>query len=316
MPQLIYNVQTSRRKHPLLASYTTKRSRRDAWFGLLLIAPAVVLLAFVVFYPLIEAVLMSFRNVNLMNINISTPVGLSNYHQLLADPQFWNALKNTVIYVLCSVAAGLILGMAMALVLNEKLPFRSFFRSVALIPWVVPGVVVALLFLYMFNSQAGVIDYVLIKLGFTHHFIEWWGSTHNALSAEIIANVWNQAPFYMLMILAGLQTVPQEEYEAATIDGASVVKRFLYVTLPNIRGILVSVTSLMVIWNFNSFDTIWATTQGGPINATTTLSIFVYRTAFNALNIGYAAAIGVTWLLVLLLFSVFYIWSMEGGRKQ
>lgn len=295
------------------APYLTKRARRDARFGLLLVLPAILLLAFVVFYPLFEAISLSFQNVNLMNINMTTSVGFANYHQLFHDPAFWQALRNTVFYVVTSVVVGLILGMAAALVLNEKLPFRGFWRGLALIPWVVPGVVVALLFLYIFNSQAGVLDYILIKLGVTHHFIQWWGSTHNALSAEIIANVWNQTPFYMLMILAGLQTVPQEQYEAATIDGASLIKRFWYVTIPNIRGILVTVTSLMVIWNFNSFDTIWATTQGGPINATTTLSILVYRTAFNALNVGYAAAIGVAWLVVLLVFSIVYIWSI-GGR--
>jgi len=313
MPQTMMIQGTSNRRRRPFAAYSTKRSRRDARFGILLVAPAIVLLAFVVFYPLIEAVYMSFHNVNLMNINISTAAGLANYHQLFVDPQFWQALWNTVIYVVSSVVVGLILGMATALVLNEKIPFRNFFRGIALIPWVVPGVVVALLFLYIFNSQAGVLDYVLIKLGLTHHFIEWWGSTHNALGAEIIANVWNQTPFYMLMILAGLQTVPLDEYEAATIDGASLIKRFWYVTLPNIRGILITVTSLMVIWNFNSFDTIWATTQGGPIMATTTLSILVYRTAFNALNVGYAAAIGVAWLIVLLIFSAVYIWSI-GGR--
>lgn len=299
-----------------LTPYSTRRSRNDARFGLLLLLPALILLALVVFYPLVEAILLSFKNVNLMNLNTTTPAGLANYKQLLQDPLFWQALKNTIIYVICSVLAGLVLGMASALVLNEELPFRSFFRGIALIPWVVPGVVVALLFLYMFNSQAGVIDYVLIKLGITHHFVQWWGSTHNALSAEIIANVWNQTPFYMLMILAGLQTVPQDEYEAAKIDGATAIKRFWYVTMPNIRGILLSVTSLMVIWNFNSFDTIWATTQGGPINATTTLSIFVYRTAFNGLNVGYAAAIGVAWLIVLLFFLVFYIRGLEGGERN
>jgi multiple sugar transport system permease protein len=200
-------------------------------------------------------------------------------------------------------------------VLNEKMPFRSFFRGLALIPWVVPGVVVALLFLYMFNAQAGIVDYVLVKLGIIHTFVDWFGSTHDALGAEIVANIWNQIPFYMLMVLAGLQTVPEDQYEAARIDGASVVSRFFYVTLPNIRGVLVIVSSLMVIWNFNSFDTIWATTQGGPIDATTTLSVLVYRTAFDSLNLGYAAAIGFVWLIILLLFSVFYIRAVEGEKQ-
>jgi multiple sugar transport system permease protein len=118
----------------------------------------------------------------------------------------------------------------------------------------------------------------------------------------------------MLMILAGPPAVPAEQYEAAHIDGASAIDRFRYVTLPNIRGVLMIVSSLMVVWNFNNFDLIWATTQGGPLDATTTLSVYVYRTAFTSLNIGYAAAIGLVWLVILLLFSVFYIRALERGE--
>jgi multiple sugar transport system permease protein len=301
-------------KRRLFEEYRTKRSRDEAIFAFVLLIPTIVILAFVVFYPLIQAIVLSFQNVNLMNVSMTTPAGLANFKHLIHDPTFWQALENTIVYVFASVIFGLLIGLSLALVLNEKMPFRAFFRGLALIPWVVPGVVVALLFLYMFNSQAGVIDWVLVKLGLTTGFVQWFGSTHNALWAEIIANIWNQTPFYMLMILAGLQTVPDDQHEAAKIDGASAIARFRYVTLPNIRGVLLVVTSLMVIWNFNSFDTIWATTQGGPVNATTTLSIYVYRTAFNGLNLGYASAIGVAWLIVLLIFSVFYIRAVEGEK--
>lgn len=293
-----------------------KRAREEAMWGYALLAPAALILAVVVFYPLIQALLLSFQNVNLLNLSMRTFVGLGNFKLLIHDTIFWQALLNTVIYVAASVGFGLIFGTALALVLNEKLPFRAFFRGLALIPWVVPGVVVALLFLYVFNTQAGVLNYVLMKIGLIRQAIDWFGSTQYALFGEIIANVWNQIPFYMLMILAGLQTVPEDQYEAAKIDGASALSRFRFVTLPNIRGVLLIVTSLMVIWNFNSFDTIWATTEGGPVNATTTLSVYVYRTAFNAQNVGYAAAIGAAWLIILLLFSVFYIRSVGGGQQE
>lgn len=300
----------------IFSEYRSKRRRDEVLVAWGLLLPAVVLLTFVVFYPLVQALLLSFRNAYLLNIANAPFSGLGNFIRLIHDNVFWVALKNTLLFVGLSVAGGLILGMALALILNEKIPLRNFLRGIALVPWVVPGVVVALLFLYMFNSQVGVINWVLMRLGLTNHLVDWFGSTQNALWAEIIANIWNQTPFYMLMILAALQTIPQEQYEAAKIDGASALQSFFYVTLPNIRGVIMIVTSLMVIWNFNNFDLIWTTTQGGPVNATMTLSVYVYRNAFVGLNIGYAAAIGFVWLVLLLLFSSFYIRALQGGDNR
>jgi multiple sugar transport system permease protein len=278
--------------------------------------PAVVILALVIFYPLVQALLLSLKEATLLSATVAPYTGLDNFKQLLGDEVFWTALKNTFVLTTTSIAGSLVLGMSLALVLNEKVPFRNFFRGIALIPWVVPGVVVALLTLYMFNSQVGVVDYVLVQLGVTERFVDWFGSTKNALWAIILANIWNQSPFYMLMILAGLQTVPEDEYDAAKVDGANVLQRFRYVTVPNIRGVLAIVIALQVIWNFNNFDLIWATTEGGPVNATTTLTVHVYRMAFKSLDLGYAAAIGVVMLVALLLFSVFYIRAMEGSEER
>jgi multiple sugar transport system permease protein len=285
-------------------------------FAAVLLLPAVVILAFVIFYPLVQALLLSLKEATLLSATVAPFTGLDNFKQLLGDEVFWTAVKNTFVLTITSMAGSLVLGMSLALVLNEKVPFRNFFRGIALIPWVVPGVVVALLTLYMFNSQVGVIDYVLVQLGVTERFVDWFGSTKNALWAIILANIWNQSPFYMLMMLAGLQTVPEDEYDAAKVDGANVLQRFRYVTVPNIRGVLAIVIALQVIWNFNNFDLIWATTEGGPVNATTTLTVHVYRTAFKSLDLGYAAAIGVVMLVALLLFSVFYIRAMEGSEER
>lgn len=305
------STRVARRSFPLLANYRSRRARQEVLGAFLLLLPAIIILGMVIFYPLFQALQLSFQNANLLSLGMAQNVGLDNFQQLRSDNTFWTAVLNTIEFVGVSVAGGLILGGTLALLLNESIPLRSLFRSLALVPWVAPGVVVALLALYMFNSQVGVVDYALTKIGVSHQFIDWYGSTHNALWAEIIMNIWNQTPFYMLMILAGLQAVPTEQYEAAHIDGASAIDRFRYVTLPSIRGVLMIVSSLMVIWNFNNFDLIWATTQGGPLNATMTLSVYVYRTAFTALNIGYAAAIGLVWLIILLLFSVFYIRALE-----
>jgi multiple sugar transport system permease protein len=300
----------------LFEQYRSKSARNEGFFAAVLLLPAVAILALVIFYPLVQALLLSLKDATLLNATVAPFTGLDNFKQLLGDEVFWTAVKNTFVLTATSIAGSLVLGMSLALVLNENLPFRNLFRGIALIPWVVPGVVVALLTLYMFNSQVGVIDYVLVKLGVTERFVDWFGSTKNALWAIILANIWNQTPFYMLMILAGLQTVPEDEYDAAKVDGANVVQRFRYVTVPNIRGVLAIVIALQVIWNFNNFDLIWATTEGGPVNATTTLTVHVYRMAFKSLDLGYAAAIGVVMLVALLLFSVFYVRAMERGQER
>ena len=305
-----------RRRRRLFAQYRSRSARNEVFFAAVLLLPAVAILALVIFYPLVQALLLSLKDASLLNVTVAPFTGLDNFKQLLGDEVFWTAVKNTFVLTTTSIAGSLVLGMSLALVLNENLPFRNFFRGIALIPWVVPGVVVALLTLYMFNSQVGVIDYVLVQLGVTERFVDWFGSTRNALWAIVLANIWNQTPFYMLMFLAGLQTVPEDEYDAAKVDGANVVQRFRYVTVPNIRGVLAIVIALQVIWNFNNFDLIWATTEGGPVNATTTLTVHVYRMAFKSLDLGYAAAIGVVMLIALLLFSVFYVRAMERGEER
>jgi multiple sugar transport system permease protein len=305
-----------RRRSRLFEQYRSRSARNEAFFAAGLLLPAIAILALVIFYPLVQALLLSLKDASLLNATVAPFTGLDNFKQLLGDEVFWTAVKNTFVLTTLSIGGSLVLGMSLALVLNENLPFRNLFRGIALIPWVVPGVVVALLTLYMFNSQVGVIDYVLVQLGVTERFVDWFGSTRNALWAIILANIWNQTPFYMLMVLAGLQTVPEDEYDAAKVDGANVLQRFRYVTLPNIRGVLAIVIALQVIWNFNNFDLIWATTEGGPVNATTTLTVHVYRMAFKSLDLGYAAAIGVVMLVALLLFSVFYVRAMERGEER
>ncbi len=166
--------------------------------------------------------------------------------------------------------------------------------------------------LYMFNGEVGIINYTLKSVGLIEEFIPWFGSLDHAMLAVIIANIWNQTPFYMLMLLAGLQTRPDELMEAAKIDGAGSWARFRHITLPHLSKVIMIITALMVIWNFNNFDLIWTTTQGGPVNATMVLSVYTYRQAFVSFNTGYASAIAVLWLLGLLAFSYFYIRAMEG----
>ena len=304
-----------RRWGGFLEAYSSKSARKEILFAGALLLPALVVLVLVIFYPLVQAILLSFKDAGLLNTATAPFAGLDNFSRLFGDSTFWTAALNTLILTVVSITVCLVLGMSLALALNENIPFKNFFRGIALIPWVLPGVVVGLLALYVFNSQVGIVNYVLDQLGITDGFMNWFGSTSNALWAVILLNIWNQTPFYMLMILAGLQTVPGDEYDAAKVDGASAFQRFRYVTLPNIKGVITIVIALQVFWCVNLFDPIWMTTQGGPVNATTTLTIYVYRQAFENLNIGYASAIGVVTLVALLAFSVFFIRAMEGEEE-
>ncbi len=295
---------------------TPRKDLSDSTYAVLFLMPALLILAVVIFYPLVQVLYTSVYDTHLMLPDEQKFIGLRNFTQLFtADPIFITAVLNTMIFTAASVAGGFGMGFGMALLLNEHLPFRHILRGIALIPWVVPGVIVALLTLYMFNGEVGLINYTLKTLGLIDEFIPWFGSTAHALPAIIVANIWNQTPFYMLMLLAGLQTRPEDLMEAAKIDGAGMWARFRYVTLPHLKGIIMIVTALMVIWNFNNFDLIWTTTQGGPVNATMVLSVYTYRQAFLSFRLGYASAIAVLWLAGLVAFLYFYIKAMEGEKN-
>lgn len=296
-------------------SVPNRKKVSDWMYIVIFLAPALIILSVVIFYPLVQVLLLSVRNTHLM-LPQSQFVGLKNFHDLLViDPIFKTAVLNTLVFTVGSVIGGFGIGFTLALVLNEHLPFRNILRGIALIPWVIPGVIVALLTLYMFNGEIGIINHTLKTLGLVERFIPWFGSTDYAMIALIIANIWNQTPFYMLMLLAGLQTRPDDLMEAAKIDGAGTWARFKYVTLPHLSGVILIVTALMVIWNFNNFDLIWTTTQGGPVNATMVLSIYTYRQTFLSFRMGYASAIAVMWLVGLILFLYFYIRAVEGKQN-
>jgi len=280
-------------------------------FAILLILPSVFIISFVMMYPLLNGLIMSLKSYNIIEPDKIKFIFFKNYEFLFKDKIFWESFKNTIVFVFFSILGGFTIGLSLALVLNQKIVLQRFFRGIALTPWVVPGVIVSLLFLYMFNSEVGIINYVLKKMHIISEFIPWFGKSGASMFAVIFANIWNQFPFYMLMFLAALQAIPEDINEAAMIDGANILQKFFHITLPYLKNVILITTTLMVIWNFNNFDIIWTTTLGGPVNATTTFAIYSYRTAFRNFQLGYASTIGVIWLIVLLFFSFFYIKNME-----
>jgi multiple sugar transport system permease protein len=237
----------------------------------------------------------------------STFVGLANYRRFLEDPFFWNALRNTTLFTLGSVALHLVLGVAVALLLAQAIKGRTFFRIVGLVPWMLSSVVVATLWRWMYNPQFGVINDMLSRVGLPHLAqTAWLGEIHLALPAVIFANAWRGFPFVMIMVLAGLQAIPREQYEAASVDGAGGLAVLRYVTFPHLRFILTISIVLDTIWTFKYFDLVQVMTGGGPANSTEVLTTLVYRNAFEFLEVEYASAIAVFMFLILLAFTLVY----------
>ena len=294
------------------------------WLIIVLLAPSLLLLGGVIFYPLLNTIWLSFQSVNLSTPQNNQWVGLDNYGKILTNSVFgfWSSVWFSLLFSFFSTSIAFLIGFALALILNQKLRFQLLWRGMALIPWVIPYVVVAYLFFYMFNSQYGIVNQLLTSIDvfgwkpFPEPLAWFGGDGGLAVIATIFAAIWNKFPFFCLMLLAGLQTVPQELLDAATVDGAGAWARFRHITIPTLRTIIVITTTLQFIWGLNEFAIIWAMTNGGPGKATTNIVINVYRTGFIEQRLSYAATMGVLWMLMLLAFTYFYIRIMEGKQVE
>ncbi|MEV6965959.1 sugar ABC transporter permease [Hamadaea sp. NPDC051192] len=290
------------------------RHLSDRTFGFLLTLPAVVLFSAIVLYPLIGSLTTSLFQQSLV-IPGRSFVGLDNFRHVL-DDQFWPVLRNTLVFTVFSTACPFILGFALALALNTRLPGRAVLRGAFLFPWVIPGVVVSFAWLWIFNANYGLLNGVLVQLGLIDAPVSWLGDPTTAMAAIIVAKTWASFPWIMVMLLAGLQTVPATLHEAAAMDGAGTLRRFWHITLPHLRGIIGIVVLLEVIWNFQHFDMIYVLTGGGPAGATTTFAVAVYETAFKGFDLGRAGALGALWLLLLLVLVVGYVRLAEREEKR
>ncbi|HVW92539.1 MAG TPA: sugar ABC transporter permease [Devosia sp.] len=274
--------------------------------------PTLVVLALVVGYPIVYTLVLSVQDYNLLNVTPATFVGAQNYRNLVLDPIFWVSLENTAIYTFGSVIVSALLGLILAL-LTENLtsgPSR-FARTLLLMPWAVPFVVVAFLFRYMYLQNGGIINAILLATGILHAPVPWLNSAALAMPAVSVANIWAMTPFFFLLLSAALTAIPNEVIEAARIDRARGWSMIVFIKLPFLAAALLISSLLMVISNFNDFAKIWAMTQGGPGYSTSTLVVYVYRLAFEQYNFGYASAIGVVWLLLLLCFALAYLRALR-----
>jgi ABC-type sugar transport system permease subunit len=286
--------------HSLAPAWRSRHTlaRDQAVFGYALLLPAAVLIVVLVGVPFMRALWLSFHR-KLLGLEDAPWIGLQNYATLLSDATFWQAVKNTFVFTTGSIGIKLALGLSIALVLNEALPLRGLWRSIVMLPYAMPTLVSVLVWKWMYNDVAGVLDYLAIQAKLTDHPILWLGDPNIAMPAVIAVNVWRGFPFFVITILAGLQTVPQELYDAAKVDGAGVWPRFSQVTLPGILPVVAVTTLFSAILTFNDFSIIWILTQGGPGNATQVLSTLTYKISIPGLELGKGVAVSVLMLPIM-----------------
>lgn len=269
--------------------------------GYLFVLPALLLLLAVLGFPAVFSLTLSFRPES------GGGFSLEHYRLLLEDTLFHQAFWNTGLLVGLSVAAHLGFGLAVALALNLPLRGQPALRLVALLPWVVPDVVAGIIWKWLYNPLNGALNDVLLRLGLLAAPLDWLGGRYLPLISVILANVWRGFPFVMIILLAGLQAIPRERYEAASIDGANALQRFRYITLPGLRKMLVVSLALDTVWEVRRFGLIQAMTQGGPGSLTEVLSTLVYKSYFQFFTFEYASAVAILMSAVLFVLSVPYI---------
>ena len=280
------------------------------------LAPTLILMIVFLVIPIGMVVSYSFVDRAVVSKNPAF-VGLANYKELFANRQFWNAVSNTIIFVVVSVVAHLVIGMIFAMLLNSKY-FKTRTKTIArvfyILPWVFTASVVAILWKLMLQPS-GIVDYLLSFLPQVSRNTEWLSSKDIALAVICFINIWCGYPFYMISILAGLQGISGDLYESAAIDGATAVKSFFHITLPQLKPILISIAMLDFIWTLQSFNVIWMLTGGGPVNSTEMLSIFIYKLAFQKVDYSMASTAATVLLVVCIFIAIFYVRQQKKVRE-
>ena len=280
---------------------------RELTLAAALMAPAFLIMAAVTLYPLVSAFVISLRRWNLMRPEEGQPfVGLENYRFTLGDPVFWQSVRVTVIFVVLAVTLEIVLGLLIALMLNRPFRGRAFVRMVALLPWAIPSVVNGIMWKWILNPSYGALNGLLQSLGLIDRYVIWLGEPLRALFMVVLADVWKETPFIMLLFLAALQTIPVDLYDSARVDGASRLQQLWHITLPLIRPTLFVAVALRTIWALKSFDLIYTLTAGGPSGGTSVIAYYTYLKSFVSLQLGRGAAVAYLMTAVVAVLVVLY----------
>lgn len=290
--------------------------RSNARLVAVLIVPTLLLVIGVVAFPLIYSFVMSFGDVEFANIKDYDFVGFFQYIKTFTDPEFINSVQISAKFVFFTVLVKLVLGTLIAVMLKEKFFGRSIARALIIIPWATPFVVVGLMWKWMLHSKVGVINFILERLGIIQEYIPFLSDKTFAMPFVITADVWQGTPFFVIIILAGLQTIPEDLYEAAHMDGAGGIRAFFSITLPLIKFPLFISTILGTIFAINAFDLFFVLTKGGPGNVTTNATLFDWNNAFKFYHLSYASAISYVILMISMLITIGYIVIMRRNEIE
>jgi multiple sugar transport system permease protein len=293
-----------------------KRFVSSRWLPYLLIAPSLLLIGGLLFYPVLNVFYYSLQNYNPSKPYGNGFAGLDNFVRIFTqDPLFYASLGISLQWVASEVVLQLVFGLLMALVLNQKFRMRGLFRAIALLPWAISGVITATIWSLIYNEHMGVANDLLLNSGLIKTRVAWTASPETVLGAVILAELWRGIPFFAITLLAALQTIPTDLYEACVVDGGGRWKAFRYITLPFLKNTIILATLLRAVWEFNNVDIILSLTGGGPSNMTTTLSMYVANLAINEQNFGYASALTVIGFFILLIFALCYF-KISGYGKE
>jgi ABC-type sugar transport system permease subunit len=301
----------------LAASPSGSRRMRDRHVALVFLAPALIALAAVLAYPIIASIWLSLTDASLSAGQLDTPfVGLANYVQLFSDKAVANALLNTLYFTIVEVTAVTTLGLLVALLLNHPMGRWSGFRVMLLLPWAIAPVANAVLWKWIYHSNYGILNAILLQLGIIDSNVTWLGDPFGALNMILLVDIWKSTPFIAILILAALQNIPNSLYRAARIDGANQWQSFRYITLPSLKTAIAIAVILQTIWALRVFDLIFVLTKGGPADGTVVMNFLAYRVTFNFLKFGYGAAIANVIFITSLILAIVYVRLMRPGARR
>lgn len=279
-------------------------------------SPAIIFLMIFMAYPMLNVFYYSLQNYATNKPYLRGFVGLDNIVKILTnDAAFRTSLGVSVKWVLVQVSLQLLFGLTIALVLNQKFRGRGVLRAVVFAPWAVSGVLTSMMWSLMYNENMGVINDLLIKMGIIEKGVAWISGYKTSFAALTIAELWRGIPFFAIMLLAGLQSISEDEYEACSVDGGTRWSKFWYITLPHLKEAIILATLLRSVWEFNNVDVIYNLTGGGPVNRTMTLTMYITQTAIRDSNFGYGSAIAVISFMILAVFAALYI-KLTGFSKE
>jgi len=283
-------------------------NRKEGYLPYILTFPALIIILVMLIYPIFRGIIISFFDPPGLMPGFGEFVGLENYSRLLQDSNFWISLRTTLIYTICCLVGAVGTGLITALLLNSKFKGRGIARVLMTAPWAIPEVAAVMIWVFMLDPNYGVVNYLMSQAGIIGEYVRWLNQIDTALPTVLFVTIWKIFPFSSIVLLTALQSVPEELYEVAKIDGANLFQTFWNITILSIRPTLMLLSLLVTIWSFKRFSIIWLMTQGGPMRRTESLVVMVYRTAFKFFDTGYAAAIGVLGLVLSLLITTAYFW--------